>query len=136
VASEALPATPPPAEGTVAIPTGAGVTTEARDGKPVVKVYFNTGKAEVVPAFGAAAGGLKAYLDSHAGSTLAVSGYNDKTGNAAKNAELSKPRAQAVKAALVASGIPDTSVALVKPAESTDKSIDNAGARRVEVVVQ
>ena len=136
VAGEALPATPPPAEGTVAIPTGAGVTTEARDGKPVVKVYFDTGKADVVPAFGAAAGGLKAYLDSHAGSSLAVSGYNDKTGNVALNAELSKNRAQAVKAALVASGIADASVALAKPAESTDTNSDNAGARRVEVVVK
>ena len=110
------PATPPPAEGTVAIPTGAGVTTEARDGKPVVKVYFASGKADVVPAFTPAAGGLKAYLDSHAGSSLAVTGFNDKTGNAAFNAELSKNRAQAVAAALVASGIPEASVALVPPA--------------------
>ena len=136
VTGDALPAAPPPAEGTVAIPTGAGVTTEARDGKPVVKVYFDTGKAAVVPAFGAAAGGLKAYLDSHAGSSLAVSGYNDKTGNVALNAELSKKRAQAVKAALVTSGIADASVALVKPAELTDTTSDNAGARRVEVVVK
>ena len=129
-------ATTPPAEGTVAIPTGAGVTTETRDGKPVVKVYFDTGKTDILPAFGAAAGGLKAYLDGHSGSTLAVSGYNDKTGNAAANAALSKKRAQAVKAALVTSGIADASVALVKPAETTDTKVDDAAARRVEVVVQ
>ena len=125
-----------PAEGTVAIPTGAGVTTETRDGKPVVKVYFDTGKTDIVPAFGAAAGGLKAYLDGYAGTTLAVSGYNDKTGNAAANAGLSKKRAQAVQAALVSSGIADASVALVKPAETTDTKFDDAAARRVEVVVQ
>ena len=125
-----------PAEGTVAIPTGAGVTTETRDGKPVVKVYFDTGKTAIVPAFGAAAGGLKAYLDGHVGSTLAVSGFADKTGNAAANAGLSKKRAQAVQAALVSSGIADASVALVKPAETTDTKFDDAAARRVEVVVQ
>jgi outer membrane protein OmpA-like peptidoglycan-associated protein len=125
-----------PAEGTVAIPTGAGVTSETREGKPVVKVYFDTGKTDIVPAFGAAASGLKAWLDGHAGSTLAVSGYNDKTGNAAANAALSKRRAQAVKAALVTSGIADASVALVKPAEATDTKVDDAAARRVEVVVQ
>ena len=128
--------TPPPAEGTVAIPTGAGVTTETRDEKPVVKVYFDTGKTDIVPAFGAAAGGLKAYLEGHAGTTLAVSGFADKTGNAAANAALSKRRAQAVKAALVTSGIADASVALVKPAEATDTKVDDAAARRVEVVVQ
>jgi outer membrane protein OmpA-like peptidoglycan-associated protein len=90
----------------------------------------------VVDAFGATAGGLKAWLDSHAGSSLAVSGYNDKTGNAAANAELSKNRAQAVKAGLVAAGVADASVELVKPAETTDTTTDNASARRVEVVVR
>lgn len=125
-----------PAEGTVTIPTGAGVTVESRDGKPVAKVYFDTGKADVVPAFTATAAGFKAYLDSHAGSTLAISGYNDKTGNAAANAELSKNRAQAVKAALVAAGIPDASAELVKPAETTDTTVANDAARRVEVVVR
>ncbi len=125
-----------PAEGSVAIPAGAGVTTEMREGKPVVKVYFDSGKAALVPAFAPAADGLKAWLDGNAGSSLAVSGFADKTGNAAANAELSKNRAQAVKAALVAAGIPDASVALVKPAEPTDASAANDGARRVEVVVR
>ena len=54
----------------------------------------------------------------------------------AANAALSKKRAQAVKAALVTSGIADASVALVKPAETTDTKVDDAAARRVEVVVQ
>ena len=125
-----------PAEGTVEIPNGAGVTSEIRDGKPVVKVYFDTSKTDVAPAFAGAASGLKAYLESHAGSTLAVSGYNDPRGNAAANAELSKNRAQAVKADLVKAGIADASVELVKPEASTDTTVDNAAARRVEVVVR
>lgn len=149
VASSAAPAAAPvavpgglgalsaaPAEGTVTIPTGAGVTAETRDGKPVVKVYFDTGKTDLAPAFTDAATGLKDYLASHAGSTLAVSGFNDKTGDVAANAELSKNRAQAVKAALVAAGVPDASVELVKPADTTDASGSNAAARRVEVVVR
>lgn len=126
----AAPAAPPE------IPVGAGVTTEVRDGKPAVNVYFDTGKADVVPAFGAAAGSLKTYLDSNAGSKLAVSGFNDQTGNAALNAELSKNRAQAVQAALVAAGISAGSVELVKPSDTTDAATTNAEARRVEVVVQ
>lgn len=125
-----------PAEGTVEIPTGAGVTSEMRDGKPVVKVYFDTAKTDVAPAFAGAAAGLKAYMESHAGSTLAVSGYNDPRGNAAANAELSKNRAEAVKADLVKAGIADASVELVKPEAATDTTVDNAGARRVEVVIR
>lgn len=129
-----LAAAPP--EGSVTIPTGAGVTAETRDGKPVVKVYFDTGKTVVADAFGATAAGLKSWLASHAGSSLGVSGFNDKTGNAAANAALSKQRAEAVKAALATAGIADSSVELVKPTDTTDTTTDNAGARRVEVFVR
>lgn len=132
----AAPVEAAPAEGTVAIPEGAGVTTETRDGKPVVKVYFDTGKTDVVPAFAPAAAGLKAYLESNAGSSLAVSGFNDPTGNAAANAELSKNRAVAVKAELVKSGIADASVELVKPEAATDATVDAKAARRVEVTIK
>lgn len=121
---------------TAAIPDGAGIVSEMRDGKPVVKVYFDTAKADVVPAFGPAAGALKTYLDTHAGSGLGVSGYNDPTGNAAANAALSKRRADAVKAALVAATIPETAIALVKPEASTDTTTTNAEARRVEVFIK
>ncbi|MDE2596351.1 MAG: DUF2853 family protein [Sphingomonadales bacterium] len=137
-AAPALPAAlaSAPAEGQVTIPSGAGVTTEMRDGKPVVKVYFATGKTDVVPDFAPAAAALKDYLAANAGSTLQVSGYNDPTGNAALNAELSKKRAQAVKADLVKAGIGDETVALVKPENTTDATVDKAAARRVEVTVK
>jgi outer membrane protein OmpA-like peptidoglycan-associated protein len=125
-----------PAEGTVAIPTGAGVTVEMRNGKPVVKVYFDTGKADVAPEFAATAAGLKAYLAAHLGSSLAVSGFNDKTGNAAANAILSKNRATAVDTVLTTAGIASSAIALVKPADTTDTTVSNANARRVEVVVR
>ncbi len=125
-----------PAEGQATIPTGEGVTTELRDGKPVVKVYFASGKTSVAPAFGAAAAGLKGWLDGHPGATLEVSGYADPTGNAAQNAALSKQRAQAVQADLITAGVPEGSAALVKPASSTDATVSKESARRVEVVVK
>ena len=112
------------------------MTSETRDGKPVVKVYFDTGKTALAPAFADAAAGLKDYLSTMSGSSLAVSGYNDASGNAAANAELSKNRAQAVAAALVAAGIPQASVALVKPEQTTDASVPGDAARRVEVIVK
>ncbi|HEY0316256.1 MAG TPA: DUF2853 family protein [Sphingomonas sp.] len=125
-----------PAEGTVAIPEGAGVTTETRDGKPVVKVYFASGKADVVPAFAQAAKALNEYLAARAGSSLVLSGYADKTGNAALNAELSKNRAKAVREELLKAGIADTAVALVKPSDVVDAKDANAAARRVEVTIK
>ena len=120
----------------VAIPQGAGVTSETRDGKPLVKVYFDTGKTNVVEAFTPAAATLKTYLDANPGTSLGVSGYNDPTGNAAANALLSKNRAKAVQEALVKSGIADTAIALVKPEATTDTQVSKDEARRVEVFIK
>lgn len=136
-ASIVVPATAPavPAVET-AVPEGAGIITETRDEKPVVKVYFETGKADVAPAFAAEAVAFKTFLDENPGSALGVSGYNDPTGNAAANAALSKKRALAVKAALVAATIPDASIELIKPEATTDTRTTNAEARRVEVYIK
>jgi outer membrane protein OmpA-like peptidoglycan-associated protein len=134
-ASGAVDLAAAPAEGSVTIPAGAGVISEMRNGKPVVKVYFDTASTTVTPDFAATAEGLKAYLAANAGSTLAISGYNDASGNAAANAELSENRAQAVQAALIAAGIPEATAALVKPENNTDTSVPAAAARRVEVTV-
>ena len=119
-----------------AIPVGAGVTTGERNGKPMLTVYFDTAKSDVTNDVAAAAANVKAYVAANPGAKLAVSGFNDPTGNAAANAELSKKRAQAVGKALEAAGIPATAVELVKPDETTDATGDNTNARRVEVVVQ
>ncbi len=119
-----------------AIPEGAGVVAADREGKPMLTVYFDTGKSEVSNDLTTAASAVKAYLDSNPAATLAVSGYNDPTGNAAANAELSKNRAQSVKAALEKLGFAADRVVLEKPAEATTTGTDNSAARRVEVTVK
>lgn len=121
---------------TAAIPEGAGVVAADREGKPMLTVYFDTGKSEVSNDLSTAAAGVKAYLDGNPAATLAVSGYNDPTGNAAANAELSKNRAQSVKAALEKLGFAPERVVLEKPAEATTSGTDNSAARRVEVTVK
>ena len=130
-----LAAAPKEGDATVVIPQGAGVTSELRDGKPVVKVYFDSGATTVTPAFAATAGGLKSWLDTHSGTKLAVSGYSDTSGNDKANAALAKQRAQAVQSALVEAGIPATSATLVKPDQVIDAGPDKDAARRVEVGV-
>jgi outer membrane protein OmpA-like peptidoglycan-associated protein len=124
------------AEPAPAIPVGSGVIGEERNGKPMLTVYFDTGKSDVTKDLAAAAASVKKYVADNPGSKLAVSGFNDPTGNAAANAALSKRRAQEVGKALEAIGIPAASIELVKPAAATDASGDNTNARRVEVVVQ
>ena len=120
----------------VAAPAGAGIVTETRAGLPVLTTYFDTGKADLASGFADKAADVKAYVAAHPGAKLAVSGYNDPTGNAAVNAELSKKRAQAVAAALKAAGIAEDAVVLEKPADTTIANTDAAAARRVEVTVK
>lgn len=119
-----------------AIPQGAGVVAGERNGKPMLTVYFDSGKSDVSNDLATAAAGVRDYVAKNAGSKLAVSGYNDPTGNAALNAELSKRRAQGVARALEAAGIPASAIELVKPEAATDTAVDKAAARRVEVTVQ
>jgi outer membrane protein OmpA-like peptidoglycan-associated protein len=118
-----------------AIPEGAGVIAEAVAGKPKLSVYFDTAKTDIAPDFATAAAPIKTYVDANPGARLAVSGYNDPRGDAAFNAELSKNRAKAVAAALVALGVPEASIDLVKPAETTDATTTLENARRVDVTV-
>lgn len=130
-------AAPAPAPVPVAptIPEGAGVVSETVEGKPKVSVYFDAGKADIAPDFAAAVAPIKAYADTNPDARFAVSGFNDPTGNAALNAELSKSRAQAVAAALEAKGVPADRIDLVKPEDTTATDADMAQARRVEIVV-
>lgn len=129
----ATPGTPAP---NPAVPSGSGVVNETRDGKPALLVYFETGKSDVSKDMSAAVADVKSYLAAHSGSTVAVSGFNDPTGNAAANAALSKRRAQEVSKALAEAGVPASSIKLEKPAETTATGDNNAQSRRVEVTVK
>jgi outer membrane protein OmpA-like peptidoglycan-associated protein len=119
-----------------AVPQGSGVVAGEIAGRPKLTVYFDTGKSAVSNDLATASAGLKAYMAKNPAAKIAVSGYNDPTGNAKMNAELSKKRAQAVAKALEGAGIAATAINLEKPAATTDAAVTAAEARRVEVVVK
>lgn len=99
----------------------------------VVKFYFASGRADL------ASGANDALADVAkgvaGGKKAVVSGFTDSTGDAAKNEELAKQRALAVRDALKAAGIADDKIELKKP-EALTGSGTNADARRVEVALQ
>jgi cytochrome c oxidase subunit 2 len=63
-----------------------------------------------------------------------VTGFADRSGNHAANVELAKRRAQAVRDALVAEGVPADRVRLRPPQDVTGSGSDEQ-ARRVELAV-
>ena len=102
----------------------------------VVKFYFASGRADLAAGAGEALADVvkQAQEGASSGRKLLVSGFHDATGDAAKNAELAKQRAVAVRDALKAAGVVESQVELKKPEETVAGS--NAEARRVEVSVQ
>lgn len=99
----------------------------------VVKFYFASGKSDL--ATGANDALADVIKGTKEGKKLVISGYHDATGSAAKNAELAKLRAFAVRDALKASGVKDDRIELKKP-EELKVTGSNAEARRVEVALQ
>lgn len=99
----------------------------------VVKFYFASGRSDL------ADGTIDALADVvagvRAGKKAVVSGYADHTGDAALNEQLSKERAFKVRDALLAAGIPESSIEMEKPQHTTGSG-SKEEARRVEVVLR
>lgn len=127
-AAAAAPAADASAQGDAAAKDDASVVVE----NGVVKFYFASGKSAL------AAGAVDALADAiaagKAGKKLVISGFHDATGDPAKNAELAKQRAFAVRDALKAAGVAESGIELKKP-ETATGSGNNAEARRVEVMI-
>ncbi len=126
----------PPAVAAAAAPV-APATAPAADAASVkvengvVKFYFASGKTEL------AQDGAKALADilaaAKTGKKVGISGYVDPSGDAAKNAELAKQRAFAVRDLLTSSGVPEGQIVLVRPNDIKAGSTTATEGRRVEV---
>ena len=112
-----------------AVADGASIRVE----NGVVKFYFATAKAELATGANEALGHVVAAVNE--GKKALVSGFHDSTGDMAKNEELAKLRAFAVRDALKSLGIAEDKIELKKPEVMTGTG-SNAEARRVEVSVQ
>jgi len=119
-------------------PVAAVVAEEpeiAEVGEPLVKFYFESGKAELPAGAPEELAKVIAKLNEDPSKLVLLSGYHDETGGAAVNAEVAKDRAVAVKDALIAAGLAADKVKMRKPAVTLGGA-DPAEARRVEVRVQ
>ena len=117
----------------------AAAPAPAKDGAPApaasaalpAKVLFAAGKSALDADGSKAIAAAADYLKANAGAKVNLSGFVDSSGNAAKNAELAKRRAFAVRDALTKAGVAEDRVVLKKPEEI--KGGDAAEARRVEI---
>ena len=117
----------------------AGATTAVADAASikiengVVKFYFATARSDVAAGAAEALKGVVAGVAS--GGTAVVSGYTDASGDPARNEELAKLRAFAVRDALKGAGVAEDKIELKTP-EALTGSGNGTEARRVEVMLK
>ncbi len=119
-------ATPVPVATTLAAaPVAATAPAQA-------KFFFDVAKADLPANAAAEIAKLAAAAKSGTGK-LVISGFHDASGDPAKNAELAKQRAFAVRDALKAAGVAEDRIDTKKPEQINAGSADDA--RRVEVAL-
>jgi outer membrane protein OmpA-like peptidoglycan-associated protein len=105
-------------------------------------MIFASGKAELLPAsrnrLSQVAQALK---QGDPNSKIVIEGHTDATGSPDRNEQLSLQRAEAVRAALISSGVPADRVSVVgygesRPVADNGSPAGRATNRRVEIVVQ
>jgi uncharacterized protein YidB (DUF937 family) len=97
-----------------------------------VKIYFGTDSKTLGAEDSARIQRAADYLKSNPGAAVDITGFADQTGSAAANEELAKERAQTVRGALVAAGVPEARASLAPPSSVTGGANDRE-ARRVEI---
>ena len=104
--------------------------------EPDLVVYFGSGKTTVAGEDVSDIAKLAARLQQSPSATALVQGFSDRSGNAAKNAELARRRAGAVKEALVEAGVSAARLTLETPPAAQPEGAKNRTQRRVEVTIR
>ncbi len=103
-------------------------------------ILFNSGKATIRPESNVKLEEIVKVMSSYSAANFTLEGYTDSTGSAVKNLQLSKERAAAVKAYLIAKGISADRLSsegygVVKPIASNKTEAGRAQNRRVEILL-
>ncbi len=118
------------------VASGASGTaaTDATAATLPARVYFETGSAEIGPKGHETIAAVARLVAAGSPARVDLTGLTDRTGDLAINEALSKRRADAVRAALVAAGVPEANVSMKPPmfVEAGHAGAD-AEARRVEI---
>ncbi|WP_156861397.1 sodium-translocating pyrophosphatase [Casimicrobium huifangae] len=101
-----------------------------------MKVYFASASSALPAGADKGVADMVAAFKAKGNGKLVLSGFVDPSGDAAKNAELAKLRAFAVRDALKAAGVAEDKIELKKPEDLTAGATSASEGRRVEVTLQ
>ena len=125
------PTKPVPATASTPAPAAASAAISI---PPMVKVYFDSGKAVPSAESMDALVPIVKYVKANAGSKIRLAGFHDKTGSQAANETLAKNRAKGIAAQLGQAGIAESRIVFDNPSQTVGGGEDRE-ARRVEVSI-
>jgi len=101
---------------------------------------FASGSSTIAGSSGLEVDNLSSILKAYQDIKVKIEGYTDSQGNAASNQTLSQKRAEAVRARLIAAGIPDARISTegfgaANPVATNDTPEGRAENRRIEVII-
>jgi K(+)-stimulated pyrophosphate-energized sodium pump len=110
----------------------AGASAVVAEVAVSARFLFETGASGLAPEAVESVRSVAATAGLNPGRQVVISGFHDSTGDAARNAELARDRAIAVRDALAAAGVDPTRLVLERPRETLGGA-DGTMARRVDV---
>jgi photosynthetic reaction center cytochrome c subunit len=133
----ATAAAPAPTLVPVSAPAAPAAPAASAAGLGPATVFFAVGSSTVESEGGKVLADLAATLKARPDTTVSISGFHSAAGDLAKNQELAKNRAIAVRDALVAAGIAQDRLVLDKPLQTeANISGEDPRSRRVDVAVR
>jgi outer membrane protein OmpA-like peptidoglycan-associated protein len=107
-------------------------TAQGAKGPQVERIYFGVGDDSLPIESSEPLQRVTDAARANSSVQVLISGFHDASGNAAANETLARQRAERVRHALEANGVPANQLVLDKPA-ATQGGVDPKEARRVEV---
>jgi outer membrane protein OmpA-like peptidoglycan-associated protein len=108
-----------------ALATGAGYPE-------TVSLYFDSGKINLPVDAAKQVEAIVAWSKTSP-NTKIVSGYHDKAGDPAMNAQLAKNRAMGARETLISAGVPEDRLVMVKPQSTNGGGPEDKQSRRVDI---
>jgi K(+)-stimulated pyrophosphate-energized sodium pump len=121
---------------TSTLPSAAPAADAVVRGPKPVSIYFDSGSSAAPSGLGKELEELILYTQTSPNAKIAISGFHDSRGDAAKNAELAKNRAKSVRETLRSAGVAEDRIMMDKPVQMEAGKGDDKEGRRVDVFVK
>jgi outer membrane protein OmpA-like peptidoglycan-associated protein len=109
-----------------ALATGVGYPETA-------SLFFDSGKTNLPADASTQLQAVVAWSKTGPNTKIGISGYHDKAGDPAMNAQLAKNRALGARELLLSAGVPEDRIVMVKPQSTSGGGPEDKQSRRVDV---